>query len=87
MKLCKIHDAGQGALVDDELVMIHAETGKFFALKNTGLAIWNLLDQERDLDVIAAELERQYAVDRESCGPAVRDFADELVSAGFARYC
>jgi hypothetical protein len=87
MKLCKIEGAGQGAFIDDELVMIHAETGKFFSIKNTGLEIWNLLDSESELDAIGGELERRFAVDAEACRAEVRAFADQLVEAGFARYC
>ena len=87
MKLCKIEGAGQGAFVDDELIMIHAETGKFFALKDSGLRIWNLLDSESDLDAIGDALEREFDIDLDSCRAEVREFADQLVEAGFARYC
>ena len=72
---------------DDELIMIHAETGKFFALKDSGLQIWNLLDSESDLDAIGHALEQQFAIDGETCRTEVREFADQLVEAGFARYC
>ena len=87
MKLCKIDGAGQGAFIDDELVMIHAETGKFFSIKDTGLQIWNLLDSESELDAIGGELQRRYDVDSDVCQVEVRAFADQLVEAGFARYC
>ena len=87
MKLCKIKDAGQGAYIDDELVMIHAETGKFFSMKNTGLEIWNMLDSETELEAIEQALERIYEVDTDACRTEVRAFADQLVEAGFARYC
>jgi hypothetical protein len=87
MKLCKIEDAGQGAFIDDELVMIHAETGKFFSIKNTALEIWNLLDTESELDAIRDELQRRFDVDPEACRVEVGAFADQLVEAGFARYC
>ena len=87
MKLCKIQDAGQGAYIDDELVMIHAETGKFFSLKQTGLRIWGILDSETELEAIERELGRQYEVDADVCRAEGRAFADQLVEAGFARYC
>lgn len=87
MKICKVEGVGQGAFVDDELIMIHAETGKFFALKDSGLQIWNLLDSESDLDVIGSELEQRFEVDGDACHAEVRQFAEQLVEAGFARYC
>jgi hypothetical protein len=87
MKICKIEGAGQGAFIDDELVMIHAETGKFFSIKDTGLEIWKLLDSENELDAIRGVLERKFDVDPEACRIEVGAFADQLVEAGFARYC
>ncbi len=86
MKICKIDGAGQGAFVDDELILIHAGTGKFFSLKDTGLEIWNLLDTHNDLAAIGGELERRFDVDADACMAAVQAFADRLVEAGFARY-
>ena len=87
MKLCKIENASQSALIDDEMVLIHVEKGTFFALKDTGLQIWNLLDAENDIEAIGARLSRQYEVDSETCLNEVRAFAGQLVEAGFARYC
>ena len=86
-RLVKIEGAGQGAFVDDELVMIHAETGTFFALKDTGLAVWNLLDAESDLDAICQSLEARFEVEPDVCQAQVRAFAGQLVEAGFARFC
>lgn len=82
----KIPHASHSAEVDGELVLIHADTGKFFALKDSSLAIWNMLDSHSDLDTIGAELERTYEVDPETCRRELRSFADQLVDSGFARY-
>lgn len=87
MKLSKIDGASEGAVIDDELVLIHISTGRFFALKDTGLQIWNLLDSHANLREIAATLSAEYDVDGEQCEKEVRGFADQLVEAGFARYC
>lgn len=87
MKIEKITGASHGAVIDDELVLIHVETGSFFALRDTGLAIWNLLDSQDDLAAIETALAAEYAVDPATCADEVRKFADQLVEAGFARYC
>lgn len=87
MKICKIEGACQGASIDDELVLIDTQTGSFFTLKDTGLRIWNLLDSEADLDAISTALAADYEIDRNTCGREVQQFADQLVEAGFARYC
>jgi len=86
MKVSKIEGAGQGAFVDDELILIHAGTGKFFSLKDTGLQIWNLLDTQTDLDAIGDELHSRFDIDPGTCRAEVRAFTDRLVEAGFARY-
>ena len=87
MKICKIAGVGQSAFVDDELIMIHVDTGKFFTLEHSGLEIWHMLDTENDLEVICAALERKYAVESHACRAELREFAQQLVEAGFARYC
>jgi hypothetical protein len=46
-----------------------------------------MLDSESELEAIERELERRYEVDSDACRTEVRAFADQLVEAGFARYC
>ena len=72
--------------MDGELVMIHGDTGQFFALKDVGLRIWNALDDEADLNAITAILQREYAVDPDTCHKSVEDFANQLVEVGFAEF-
>ena len=72
--------------VDDELILVQAGTGAFFSLKDTGLAIWNALDTSGDTRVVADRLSREYDVPPEQCLGEVRDFAGQLVEAGFAQY-
>lgn len=86
MNLRKLPQAFNATLMDGELVMIHADTGRFFALKDVGLDIWNLLDDESDLERIRDELVSRYAIDAQTCQSSVSAFADQLVAAGFAEY-
>lgn len=45
-----------------------------------------MLDRESDLDAIAAALCSEYEVEARQARESVRQFADSLVEAGFARF-
>lgn len=69
--------------IDDEVVLMHVDTGHFHALKDTGLAIWDLIDGTRDEAAICAELQRQFDVSADECSREVHQFTSDLRSAGF----
>lgn len=85
-RLQKVSDTFHATELDGELVMIHGGTGKFFALKDVGLFIWNALDDESDLHAICDRLVSLYDIDHDACSAAVETFAGQLVDVGFARY-
>ena len=72
--------------VDDELILVHGETGAFYSLKDTGLAIWHAFDVTSDIATVSRKIEQGYCVSSEDCEHAVRNFSDELVDAGFAEF-
>jgi hypothetical protein len=84
--LRKISGTYQATELDGELVMIHADTAKFFAIKDVALHVWNALDGEANIDRICAGVEQSFDVDGETCRSSVKAFADQLVEAGFAEY-
>lgn len=86
MLIEKCPDKFLATQVDDELILVQASTGAFFSLKDTGLAIWNALDAAPQIEAVAERLSEEYAVAQEQCLGEVRQFADQLVEAGFARY-
>jgi len=73
-------------MLDSELVMIHVDSGQFSSLKDTGLRVWELLDETGDLGRICETLCAEYDVEPEECRLAVEKFADQLVDGGFAEY-
>lgn len=72
--------------IDGELILVHADSGEFFSIKDTGLAIWQALDDHPELGVVSERLQSQFDVDQEKCRASVEDFAAQLVEAGFAEY-
>lgn len=69
-------------LDDAESVLLHLKTRRYFSLNETGTLIWQQLRQGRDVDEIAALLERQYELDSAEALQHVKTFLDRLVQDG-----
>lgn len=70
------------ARVGDELVMMSAEKGNYIGLSEVGARIWELLETEKEIGALCAELEREFDVAPETCRSEVQDFLEELVTHG-----
>jgi hypothetical protein len=53
--------------IDDELVMMSIETGKYYTLNRTATAIWNALDQAKSLNDVVNILIQQFDVPEQIC--------------------
>jgi len=84
--LRKVEGRFSSALIDEELVLVDADTGQFFSLEGVGLEIWNSLDETGEIDAICARLESRFEVAPEQCRADVERFAAVLVERGFAQY-
>jgi tRNA(Ile)-lysidine synthase TilS/MesJ len=71
--------------VDDEVVIVSLDEGKFFSLKDTGLAIWSKIDGSRNRAQILAELAAEYDAPHEVLAHDLDDFLQDVIGAGFAR--
>jgi hypothetical protein len=69
--------------LDDELVLMNVDTGRFFALKGTGLEIWNLIDGSRDAPSLAEAMIQDYNVPPDACRGAIDRFIEQMNRAGF----
>lgn len=69
--------------IDDEIVLMNVDTGRFHALKATGRDIWALIDDARDAAAISAQLQRRYKVSPTECDAEVLRFIGDLRTAGF----
>ena len=85
-RLIKLPDKFLASEVDGELILVHGDTGAFFALKDMGLTIWRKLDDDAALDSVCADLQMEYEVSETQCQQSVERFANELVEAGFAKF-
>lgn len=85
-RLLKRPDKYLASEVDGEVILVHGDTGAFFALKDVGLAIWHKLDQQPELEAVCEDLQEEFEVDAAECRQSVDRFARELVEAGFAEF-
>ena len=83
-KVRKLPNKFVASEVDGELILIHGDSGEFFALTDIGLEIWRLLDEEHDVVAIADRLVSIYDVSQAECERDVREFASQIVDVGFA---
>lgn len=72
------------AEVDGELVMLDPATSRYFGLADTGMRIWQLLEEPRSVDDLVATLVAEYEVEPEQCTDEVMAFLDQLEQAGLA---
>lgn len=69
--------------LDGEAVIMNVDNGRFHSLKDTGLAIWRLIDGKRSIAGIQAELLELYDVDEARCRAECERFFASLKRAGF----
>ena len=68
--------------IDDEVVLMDLESGNFFSLAGTSLAVWQAIDGERSANEIAALLAEEYDQPLDLVLSDVTDFLGELRDAG-----
>jgi hypothetical protein len=67
------------AEIDEEIVMLDIEQGKYFALNPVAKTIWELLSEEKDTKQLVDELLVIYEVDLETCLLDTAEHLTELV--------
>lgn len=68
--------------VDDETIIVSLRRGELFSLKETGLAIWNMIDGKRGRSELIDALVDRYGGDRKRIGREAGMFLDEMRAAG-----
>jgi len=68
--------------IDDEVVLMDLESGNFFSLAGTSLAVWKAIDGACTEVQIVSRLAGDYAADADLVAADVAEFLAELRSAG-----
>lgn len=68
---------------DDEIVMMHVESGRYYGLKAVAGFIWKLLDTPRTVGEICSAIEREYEVESIQCRQDVLSFVQQMMDQGW----
>ena len=68
--------------IDDEIVVMNLSSGDFFSLRDSGAAIWDLIDGTRDRAAVLAALTRDYATAGADLAADLDAFLAELRGSG-----
>lgn len=66
--------------LDDELVMIDVDLGKYFSMNPVASSIWECIETPKSINEISETLLINYSVDEETCTKEVKTFLSELMS-------
>lgn len=67
------------AWVDENLIMMHAESKFYLNLTGSGGRIWELLESPRSVSDLCETLGREFEIDPEAAKPEVLAFLDQLL--------
>jgi hypothetical protein len=70
------------AAVDEELVMMDMEAGKYYGLNTVGAAIWQLLESPISVLDLCTTLTQSFEVPSERCTKEVLQFLEQLHAKG-----
>jgi len=67
------------AWVDENLIMMHAESKFYLNLTGSGGRVWELLESPRSVSDLCETLGREFEIDPEAARPEVLAFLDQLL--------
>ena len=71
--------------LNNTVVMMSVEQGKYYGLDGVGSRIWNLLEQPHRIMEVCAIIQDEFAVERATCERDVLDFLSQLITAGLLK--
>lgn len=68
--------------MEDEAVLLHLGTRKYYGLNETGLRVWQMMQVGACVADISANLAKEYDVEAEDARQAVVNLCEELLAEG-----
>ncbi len=65
--------------LDDEIVLMHVESGKYYSLNAVGSAVWKQLSSPRSLSELCDLVVDEFEVDPETCRRDVEALLEDLL--------
>lgn len=72
------------AIVAEEAILIHLQTGVYYSLNDVGTAFWNLLDGIRSIDACAQTIAAEYSAPADLVLADLLELAADLTKEGLA---
>ena len=67
------------SIVDNEIIMMNIETGKYFGVDDIGGRIWELIENPMTFEALCNTLQAEYEVDEQTCIADTKEFLDTLI--------
>ncbi len=64
--------------IDDEVVMMNIQSGKYYGMDSVGSRIWELISEKIQVQQVIDQLLEEYDVSEEQCRSDVLEFLQEL---------
>ncbi len=78
-------DAVFTRLGDDSATILNLSTKRYYSLNETGIRIWELIEESGRPERVAAALEEEFDIDGDTVRRKVDDFVGELAAEGLLR--
>ncbi|MFW5886210.1 MAG: lasso peptide biosynthesis PqqD family chaperone [Bacteroidota bacterium] len=65
--------------VDNEVLLLSIDSGKYYGLDDIGTRIWEMLGKPMKIVDIVAVLQKEYNVDEQICREETLEYLDELL--------
>lgn len=79
----KATDTFAETVLDDETVLMHTGSGKFFNLTGTAHVVWSLIDGTTGTDALCQQLISRFEIAPDQCRADLERFLSQMKSAGF----
>lgn len=79
--MLKQADGVLSADVDEDVIIMNMESGKFYGLDDIGRSVWEFIAQPRPVHEVCEHLLAEYEVDRETCEASLLKLVESLVDA------
>ncbi len=69
-------------ILDNEAVLLHLKTEQYYTLDNTGLRIWQLLNEHAETEAVVADMQKEFDVNKATAKSDVERLINELDQEG-----
>ena len=73
------------AELDGEICLFEPVKAEYLNLNETGSAIWNLLEEPKEIEYLLIELQKVYTIDETTCREDIEMFINQAIKRGMLR--